>query len=253
MNNSFSLIFIFFLIIVACKKPPITTLDAEKEKIKNFQVQEINFTYLTAKAKINFKDSENDINAGVNIRIKKDSIIWVSLVPLLGIEASRCLITKDSIFLLDRLNNHYYEYDYTSLEKKINIRLNYKILESMILGNLPYTKSEKDQLSILPNEDYYLLHQNHGNINIENYVKISSMKLERLQLKETQKELHIVYNNFAPLNDFLFAYNSLINLTYPHHSGIQSTKISIQYNKVELTDKILNFPFNVPAKYSKNQ
>ena len=123
----------------------------------------------------------------------------------------------------------------------------------MILGNLPYPKLLDDKLSLLPNEEYYLLLQNRQNVNVENYIKTNSMKLERLQLKEMQKELHIVYNNFAPLNEHSFAYNSLVNITYPYNSGIQSTKISIQYAKIELNDKPLNFPFNVPAKYTKKQ
>ena len=38
----------------------------------------------------------------------RDSAIWLSISPLLGIEAVRVLLTKDSVKALDRLNNIYY-------------------------------------------------------------------------------------------------------------------------------------------------
>src|SRR5690606_14821280 len=82
---------------------------------ETFVVNEINFNYLSGKAKINYADKNTDVNAALNIRVKKDSVIWLSLTVALGIEASRCLITKDSLFMLDRINNHYYAYDYRTI------------------------------------------------------------------------------------------------------------------------------------------
>lgn len=231
----------------------MTSSQAGQEEIKNFTIKEIDFPYFSAKAKINFKNSDNDINASVSIRIRKDSLIWISLVPALGIEASRSLITKDSIFVLDRLNNQYYAYDFNSLSDKVNVTLSYTLFEAMILGNLPFHKKAEDSLSRVSKEDYYLLLQKEEKMSVENYVKVSTMKLEKIQIREKKahKELQIVYNNFAPLNEFLFGYNSLINYTYPHNAGIQSTSIAIQYNKAEISSKPLNFPFNVPAKYTR--
>jgi hypothetical protein len=259
MNNHLRLcIFMLFLSLASsCRRQPVVSLQTKikDETFKNVELHEVKFTYLSAKAKINYKDSDNDQNATVNIRIKKDSLIWISLVPALGIEVSRCLITKDSIYILDRLNNQYLKYDFTSLGNKININLNYDIVEAMILGNLPFSKTAEDSLSKTTAEDYYILSQKRDALVIENYIKTNTMKLEKLQFKErkSHKELQIVYNNFAPLNSFLFGYSSLINLTYPQKGQIQSTTITTQYNKVEISDKPLNFPFNVPLKYTRRQ
>lgn len=241
---------------MACKKPAIVATKAPEEDVERFLVQEIDFKYLQAKAKIHFKDQDMDVNATANIRIKKDSIIWISLTPALGIEASRCLITKDSVFVIDRINNQFHKYDFNGLAEKINIKINYKMLEAMLLGNLPITKNPSDKLSRVPQGDYFLLHQKNDKTEVDNYVKIASMKLEMLEINEpeTNKKLRINYTNFGNLsNTNNFAFNNLINLTYRVNTGIQSTSIAIEYNKVDLPEKDLNFPFNIPQKFNKKQ
>jgi uncharacterized protein YfkK (UPF0435 family) len=240
----------------ACHKPKIVqATQANPNEIDNFHVNEITFKYMMSKAKISFKDEEMDINATANIRICKDSIIWISVTPALGIEASRCLITRDSVFLIDRINNQFHRYDYKSLAQKINIDLTYSMLEAMLLGNLPVKKSSQDKLSKVPQGDFYLLQQKYAKMDIDNYVKLSSMKLELLQLRESlsNKELKINYTNFGLVDSTAFAFNNLINLTYRENASLKSTSIAIQYIKVELPEKELNFPFNVPPKYSKRQ
>ncbi len=254
--NYFSILLLTCIFIfTSCKKQPINTSKVDQADIQAFKVEELNFEYLTAKAKISYQDQNNDLNANVNLRVKKDSIIWISLTPALGIEVSRCLITKDSLYLLDRLNNHFYQYDFVTLGKKFNMNITFNLLESAFIGNLPYPKKQTDSLSKFTKDDYYLLQQKEGNLHIENYVKMATMKLERLKVSEfkAHKELQIVYSDFRPLGNFLFAYNNFVHLTFLKNSKIESTAISIEFNKVEFPDKPLNFPFNIPAKFTRKQ
>ena len=50
----------------------------------------------------------------VNLRIRKDSAIWISITPLLGIEAARVLINRDSLMILDRVHKTFSARDYTT-------------------------------------------------------------------------------------------------------------------------------------------
>ncbi len=256
MNSKVFFILILFVSIQiwGCKKPPMTSQKTDGiSEVDTFKVKEIEFKYLAAKAKINFKDSETDINATAHIRIRKDSIIWISVVPALGIEASRCLIDKDSIKILDRINNQFHGYSFATLEQKINIHLTYHILQSMLLGSLPFPTRHEDQLSKSMNKEYFILKQLVEGMQVENYVKASSMKLEKFDIREekTNKDLKVVYSNFLPLNNFFFPFNYQINIIYPMNNSLQSTVVSVEYHKVELPEKELNFPFNIPNKYLK--
>src|ERR1043165_2055158 len=65
---------------------------------------QFDFTSLTAKAAVEIATDKETTSFDVNIRMKKDSAIWLSITPLLGIEVARVLVTRDSIRILDRIN-----------------------------------------------------------------------------------------------------------------------------------------------------
>src|SRR5689334_18732406 len=52
---------------------------------------------LSAKASVQaiIGDQENSFN--INLRLYTDSVIWISISPLLGIEVARVLVTRDSV------------------------------------------------------------------------------------------------------------------------------------------------------------
>ncbi|MBK8414658.1 MAG: DUF4292 domain-containing protein [Bacteroidetes bacterium] len=43
----------------------------------------------------------NRIHLNINLRIKTDSLTWISKSPLLGIEVARVMITRDSVKFMD--------------------------------------------------------------------------------------------------------------------------------------------------------
>jgi hypothetical protein len=245
----FGLVYLF-LLTISCKRPPANNApNAQREEIEKFIVQEVDFKYFSSRAKINFKDEKNDINTTVIFRIKKDSIIWLTVTPGLGIEAIRCLIRPDSIFIIDKLNNKYSEYGLDYLKSTLNIDVSFHNLQAMIVGNLPFAKSYSDKLT--KDSTFYLLQQKAKNSSIDNHVRIVSMKLEKLLITETStnNNLAIEYDNFAPLETYIFPYSNLINLNYTSDKVTNKTSITVNHNKVEISDKALNFPFNVPRRY----
>jgi len=250
MNKFFTFFIItgsFFLF--SCHRSILSnfTIVANEEDIAKFNVQDIDFNYLTAKAKVDF----NGQNGTVHLRMKKDSLIWISITGF-GIEVTRILIRKDSVFVIDRLKkeNQFEKYDINVLNERFNLEMSFQNLQAIILGNLPYAKSYKDKLTKnLP--DYILLQQNRGNLKIDNHVKIATMKLEKVFLSEptTKASLSIEYNDFGPLDNYIFAYSSIIKVVLKDSADSENTTlVNINFTKIELTDKELNFPFNVPRR-----
>jgi len=215
-------------------------------------VAEIDFDYLTAKSKISFKSPEQSIdNASVNIRVRKDSIIWVSISKL-GIEAVRSLISRDSIVILDKIHREYSVYDYPTLSKQFNFAMNFDLLQALIVGNLPLPKRPAQKVK---NErDYLLLRQSEGKVLVENYIG-EDRKLKKLMVTEqpTKNTLRLDYEDFSSLNNFLFPYTSLVTLDYQSKTDGQfyQTLLRIKHNKVELTEKNPGFPFTIPASYER--
>jgi hypothetical protein len=251
IRNSW-LIFLIFILVSACKKPPIIVSDqAPKKEFAYFAIDEIDFIYFTSKAKIHYKDRSNEFKANGNIRIRKDSVIWISVNAAAGFEAFRILINKDSIHVLDRLQNDYRAYDYPSLSRKLNVNLNYRIIQSIILGNLMVERNQEDKVS-KPDSLQYLLSQNDGNLSIKNFVNIKTRKIEKVDIKEGKEsnQLIIKYSNFVLLGTYLFPAENNISLNYKDGNAYQTT-IHIEHNKTECPDKEINFPFNVPNKFNR--
>jgi hypothetical protein len=49
----------------------------------------------------------------------------------------------------------------------------------------------------------------------------------------------------------LFPYNGIISIFYKTPNGIVNNTISFEYNKAEVGDKELKFPFNIPKRYDR--
>jgi hypothetical protein len=77
------------------------------------------------------------------------------------------------------------------------------------------------------------------------------MKIEKVEMKETDTNNSLVlnYSNFQPLSNKLFPYNGTISLFYKTLAGILNTTVIFEYNKAEVGDKELKFPFNIPKRY----
>lgn len=244
----------------ACKRPPSrsapSTIDtASAARSADFSVQELDFKYLTAKSKLSFKSKEQDIkNASVTIRMKKDSLIWFT-VGQLGITGARGQISRDSVIIVNVLQREIYTFNFAELSRRFGVELNYKLLQSLLVGNLPVERRRRDRVSKL--RDYFLLKQDDGKIRVDNYIGERDRKLKKLEVTEqtTNNALKLEFEDFSALNNFLFPYSSLITLDYQSKEDRQQyqTLIQIKHQKVDLTDQPLSFPFSIPSKYARKK
>lgn len=230
--------------------PIENTVDTDVENIK---INEIDFKYFSSSSKLRYKTSTESQNAQINFRIKKDSLIWFSISGF-GIEAVRGIITQDSLFAIDKLHREYYKFDFASLSTSFNFDLNYGILQSLVLGNLPLKKKGKNKF-VKRENDYYLLHQEDGKVLIDNYIGDENRKLKKLQLSnedQAQNKLTMTFNDFQKINEHIFPYESLITVDYQSKKDqkFYETLIELKHKKVELTETPLGFPFVIPNNYT---
>lgn len=228
------------------------TTETEDAKI-NINVETVDFKYLTAKSKVSFKSKDQDIdNANVNIRMLKDSVLWLSIVAG-PIEVVRGLITRDSIQIVDRYHKEYYLYDFNTLSQKFNFQLNFDLIQSILVGNMPIPKKENQRFK--REKDYFMLRQQEGKIVLENYIGEQSRRLKKLLVTEqpTKNSLTLDYDDFTQLNNYLFPYTSLIQLDYQSQKDnlLYQTVFRIKHQKVELSEKPVSFPFSIPQKYDR--
>lgn len=233
----------------------IDSAKPEKSALVPLKIQEFAFDYLTAKSKFSFKSNAQDFdNTNVNIRIKKDSVIWISVTGV-GFEIARGLITPDSIVFMDKFHKDYFVFNYEQLSKQYNFDLNFALLQSIIIGNLPFPPNEND--AVARENDFFLLKQTFSRLNIDNYIGVSNLKLTRLKALEmpTNNTFNIEYEDFKEVKPFLFPFESFIKLDVrsPKDQKIYNTTMHIKHSKVEIVAQNPGFPFSVPSSYTRKR
>jgi hypothetical protein len=222
--------------------PPITP--------KSVDVQEIDFEYMQGKAKLVYRDNAKEREVKANIRIHKDSAIWMKL-HVLGIQGGAVLINKDSITIVSDVQKEYYSFSFAELSQRFNFKINYSIVQAALLGNLMVPKRVEDKIG----EDAFFnkLIQKEDSITIQNLINKSTKKLERVDLNEprTGNTVRINYSEFQPLGDKLFPYKGLIDVIYKTASGVVNSTILFEYSKADVGTKELRFHFKIPKRYDR--
>lgn len=220
--------------------------DLIKEVYNKVLKNKINFTTFNSKARVAYNSEEGNNEATAYIRVKKDSIIWISLRGPLGIEGFRVLITKDSVKVINLLKKNVQYQSIGFLRQFTGIPFDYPALQDLIVGNPVFVDS-----------------------NVTSYSTDSSHHLQVLMQGTFFKNTTVIDNtDYKILNSKLDDINTARNRTctisydgYDSSSGIPFStqrKISVRdQSKFDINldfkqygfNQSVTFPFNVPVNY----
>lgn len=255
MNKIISLfcLLIGLFVISSCKKIPTVSPGEDVSAELDINEIDLDFEYLTTSSKIKFSNDEKNLSANASIRIKKDSIIWISVSPGFGVEAARGKATQDSLIIVNRLNREYLAYDFKKLSEKFNFDITYELLQAALLGNMPIDLRQGDQ--VRKENAYFIVKQESGDVIINNYINARIMKVEKVDMREKNKSsgrdntLYLQYDEFKVLEDHVIPFINLVSLNYRSGKKSQYTEINIEHKRASFTQETLTFPFNIPEKY----
>ncbi|MFI5135760.1 MAG: DUF4292 domain-containing protein [Chitinophagales bacterium] len=130
-------------------KSDVSTAIVDSLKAHPFQ-----FEWLNAKAKVSVNNAGDETDFTANIRMRKDSAIWISISPALGIEVARMLMTRDSIRVIDRLNKQRFTRSYDFFKTYTSMPVDFFSVQNLITGNPiflqdHYAVSSRDSVIVL--------------------------------------------------------------------------------------------------------
>jgi len=224
------------------------TVDAPKidDSELRLATEDLNFNYLKAKSRIVWKTQQNQDTYTVDIRMKKDSLIWVNISQS-GFTGATGLFSKSKVQFYQKINGEYFNLTYDSVSVMMGFKVDYYILQSLIVGNQPFKRNNS---RVIRENENIILKQQEGRINIDNLVG-PNRKLKKLLVNDvpTSNKMTMDFEEFTLLNQVLFPFSSQINLDVKDKDNKNvNTLITIKYSKVELLDTPLEFPFKVPEK-----
>ena len=254
------------LFLYSCKTiQPVVQPKALEEKSKDelfIQLEKNQFQYqwLSAKISTTIKTPNATNTVAVRIRMQKDSAIWISLSPALGIEVVRAYITRDSLIFLDRINERYFKGDFNYVNQLINSNLDFEMLQAMLTGN-NFTFYEIDKFETRNDRDRYVLStigrrklkkefkgQDSLNIILQDiFLSSQTWKIEEMKLRDlnSNRKLDAVYSNFIPIAEQSFPADVLFNFR-----AKDNIEAKLTYSKVEI-DVPQTFPAGIPSKYTE--
>ncbi|MFN0036261.1 MAG: DUF4292 domain-containing protein, partial [Saprospiraceae bacterium] len=105
-----------------------------------------NLKTVNAQAKIYLEGNNQSIGATANIVWIRDSVLWLN-VKKFGLEAARALVTRDSVFVLNRLEKTYSARGLESLQRQYSLPAGFDLVQSILLAEpwfFPDIKLESD-------------------------------------------------------------------------------------------------------------
>lgn len=244
MSKHIMLFLCGLLLLAGCKKETVpTTASATTASVGAINVSNLDFTYLSSKGQITLNDKNDNLSSGVSIRIQKDSVIWVSVLPGLGIEAARMMLTQDSVYFMNRLKKEYTATDYRFLRDKLQVDVSFDVLQSIILGNYQPQGTEK----VMSTEGLQHVQQQRQNLTFNYFISSLNNKLEQLNAQDmiTGNTITVKYNSFEPVGEVPFAHELVAQVL---QKG-QVSDITLKHSRVTVSSEPLSFPFSVPSEY----
>ena len=261
-------LFLLSLGMTACKThlpivPGNTAPEQQKagEVFQSMKANELKFNTLRAKFTMTVIKNGKKTKLNGQWRIKRDSLIWITLSPALGIEALRIMLSNDSVKFLNRINKTYFVGDIRYVKDFVNTNIDLDVIQALLIGN-DLTFYENAGFKLVTAKGNYILvspsrrklRKYYRSQDDEDYVfnqritlKTNTFKITKMKIKEMQRpsaKLEVSYDNFKYVDGQLFPFLS----TFVLNDGKKEYAIKIEYQKL-MIDKPLTYPFRISKKY----
>lgn len=154
----------FVLLSSACKTPrtipiispelPARSPEKLLERIRTTHLDSVR--YYSAKASVELELPDGSKSFKAQIRSVRDSAAWISVIPALGIEMARILLTSDSLKMLDKLHDQYYIGDTAAAKAKFGLEPSLSLFQQALLG-LPVGLDPKEKYRSDREDGHYVL------------------------------------------------------------------------------------------------
>ncbi len=165
-HNFISLVLlVLVLTIPACSRKSRPELKPLKNRSSNGILNRYNdkvFTYdfLSMRVSADVKGPDGSQGFKANLRMAHDSIIWMSISPLMGLEMVRLSMTPDTVKYVSKVpgNRHYFIGTYAQLSSITQSDFDFYMVQAALVGNAVQLDEDNDRFaSRIDGRNYVLL------------------------------------------------------------------------------------------------
>ena len=248
-----SICIILIFLIGSCKpKQLVVAEQAAKEDNKSIEViqkhytNKLNFQTASIRTSASYEDAKQSLSINADLRIKKDEIIWLNL-KFLGFPAAKAFLTPTRVSYFEKINNTYFEGDYSMLSKWLGTDLDFQKVQNLLLGRpIDDLTKEVFMLEIVDN----------------------LFQIKNKNNSQTQKTFSFESGNFLLKKQVVsqLVKDRSVTVSYPAYQNQEATflptgiqieakqkdivKIDVEYKKISFNEN-LTYPYAIPNGYKQ--
>lgn len=247
-------IFITILLFQSCKTksaavnvPKIETQNIGKNTIDNYYNNKLNFSTLYIKSNIDYDNGKQSQSVSAEIKLKKDEQILVS-VRVFGITMAKALIKPNFVSYYEKVNNTYFEGDFTILSQKLGTDLDFNKVQNMLLGKAIDELNKGKYTENVQEQSIQLDEISDAKIKKSFTFDAKSFLLKNQEIEQTaqNRKIQIAYDNYSQYKEGILPLQLFIKTTQTKGN----TEVKLNYNSVSFNEE-LSFPYSVPNDYKR--
>lgn len=244
--------------LISCKSsklvPGVPTLKNPKEVVAYMDAQPSQDSLLHIKATGKYVFGKDKQNFRADIRIIKDSLIWIELSEaLLGIKAARGVIYKDSVAFINKIERSYIAGSMEYFNKKYETEVDFYMLQNLLLAKPIRKLDTQEEMKLVLLEKVYQLYYlpeldplfkfTQPNFYFE--IDPTDFHINKQEAVDGQYKVSASYDQFSQVGDTNYPSKLLLDLIFE-----TPIKLELQYKEI-LAKQELRVPFSISSKYTK--
>lgn len=220
----------------------VDTSLSTKRIIQSHYENALDFTTLSGKVKIDYREGDKNQGVTVSLRMKKDEAIWVS-APL-GL--FKAFITPERVSFYNKLEGEYFDGDFSFLSDLLGYTMDFDKVQNLLIGNTVLDLRQEKYISYYEKEGYGLKPKAEQEL----FKILFSLEPRHFRVGEQ----HISQPEKDRFLKMVYGYQNLDQKVAPSSISIQAVNegyvrnIDLDFRNIEF-GRNLNFPYKIPKGY----
>tara|TARA_B100000900_G_C20552820_1_gene705488 strand:- start:386 stop:1129 length:744 start_codon:yes stop_codon:yes gene_type:complete len=211
--------------------------------LKNAQEKGAEVDWFTAQLKGQAQLNDKTYPISAQLRMRQDSVIWISVSAILGLEAARIHLTPDTVKLINRLNSTYFIGDIKELTKRYNLHLSFYEIQNVLLAK--HNLSNSNTFRLLPSEQDYVLLADSDTVNYTLRLNSEFLPLEINSVQHDSISINLGYSSFVAVQEEWLPQNTDLQVLTPNNN----LHFTYSYSKM-LVNRSKKIKFSIPSSYA---
>lgn len=249
-------------VVASCKSHHVLTDDSkltdntfdQREFLQKVKANGIKSVYLTSKLKFSAALGGQDVTVSGSLKMKRDDVIRIQLVPYGIMEVGRLEFTKDYVLIVDRINRQYVKAAYDDIDFLKSNGINFYSLQALFWNELFQPGKQRPVL------DDFTTTQNAVQVNVrmdKNSMQyewdtnrqdgqITATHVKHLSNGSADAQMDWKYQSFKPLGKQMFPNDMQVNVK----AKGKTLNVGLELSSIK-TDGGFELRTDISGKYKK--